>query len=178
MNIDKQIAAIPEASSAARAGMRENANRWLATGAPDQKEAAGRLLEALDAQDEREAAARSHRVGSLPVGRRVIEAFTRKPMTENERTVIQVLLDRPGATSTELSRAYGHDNMIWQMHFGNLCKAREADLRPAEKADRRDGNFYSGILADIDAATNRFTMKPEVTEAFAALGLKPARHRG
>jgi hypothetical protein len=62
--------------------------------------------------------------------------------------------------------------MIWQMHFGNLCKAREDLLWPAKGAETRDGLFWSGILADVERGTNRFTMKPDVAAAFLELGLK------
>jgi hypothetical protein len=58
------------------------------------------------------------------------------------------------------------------MHFGNLCKDRQTYLWPAPTTERGDGLFFSGILADIDPATNRFTMKPDVAVAFAELGLK------
>jgi len=65
--------------------------------------------------------------------------------------------------------------MIWQMHFGNMCKDRQAYLWPAQKAEKRDGLFYSGILADVEEPSNRFTMKTDVTAAFAELGLRPSR---
>ena len=144
----------------------------LATGTEAQIGAAGQLIAALDEQDGAETATLRDRLAVLPVAQRVAEAFKAGPMTGNERKTIQALFDNPGATSTELSRACGQDNMIWQMHFGNLCKDRQAYLWPAAKAEKREGLFFSGILADIDPTTNRFTMKPGVAVAFAALGLK------
>lgn len=171
MNIDKQIGAIPNMSAAERDEMRTNAGRWLAGGTPDQKAAAEQLRSALDRQEEAEADALHGRLKHLPVAGRVVEAFRAAPMSDNERKTIQALLDNPGSTSTDLSRACGHDNMIWQMHFGNLCKDRQTYLWPATKAEKRDGFFFSGILADIDQ-DNRFTMKPDVAAAFAELGLR------
>jgi hypothetical protein len=172
MNIDKLIAAIPSLSIAERAEMRAKATGWLKSGTPDQKAAAEKVLAALDAFEMAESAALYEHLRDLPVAQRVVEAFKVAPMSDNERKTIQALLDHPGATTTELSRACGHDSMIWQMHFGNLCKDRQAYLWPAEKAENRDGHFFSGILAEVDPATNRFTMKPDVAAAFAELGLR------
>jgi hypothetical protein len=181
MNVDKLIGAIPGMSAAERADMRTKALRMKETGTPAQQEAAERVLTALNeqaavlaTQGAAEAEARRERLSGMPLAQRVIEAFKFAPMTVNESKVIQALLDNPGASSTVLSRAYGHDNMIWQMHFGNLCKDREAYLDTAPKAVKRDGSFYSGILATFDAATSGFTMKPDVSAAFAELGLKAA----
>lgn len=175
MKIDKLIASIPTMSASQRADMRKNASRWMEGGTPDQKDAAAHLLDALDALEAAEGQALSERLNDLPIALRVVEAFRVAPMSDNERKTIQALLDNPGATSTELSRACGHDSMIWQMHFGNLCKDRQTYLWPAAKAEKRDGLFFSGILADIDRDTNRFTMKPDVAAAFAELGLKVAQ---
>lgn len=172
MNIEKIIASLPTKSLAERADMRAKAERWRDTGTEEQQEAAEKLLRALDAQRGGEATALYERMKDLPVGRRVVEAFRAAPMTDNERKTIQALLDNPGSTTSELSRACGHNSMIWQMHFGNLCKDRQGYLWPAPKAEKRDGHFFSGILAEVDSETNRFTMKPEVAAAFAELGLR------
>jgi hypothetical protein len=79
-----------------------------------------------------------------------------------------------------LSKAYGHDSQIWQMHFGNMAKDREADRWPAEPFAKRDASFYCGILADFDPDGSRFTMKPEAVLGFAALGIsaRPAKPPG
>ncbi|MBI1686447.1 hypothetical protein [Caulobacter hibisci] len=171
MSIEKIILGLPEKSAADRKAMRDNAIRLADTGSEAQRAQAQQLLAALDGREEDERKTLFARLKDAPVGQRVLEAFKAVPMTENERKTIQALLDNPGSTSTELSRACGHDSMIWQMHFGNLCKDRQDRLWPAEIAEHRDAPFFSGILADIDEK-NRFTMKPEVAEAFAVLGLR------
>jgi hypothetical protein len=169
MNIDKLIAAIPGQSAEQLAATRANAVRWLETGTEVQKAAAAQLIAAMDANR----AAEGERLRDLSVAKRVAEAFRAMPMTDHERKVIQALLDNPGSTTSELNRAAGlGENMVWQMHFGVLCKSRQAHLWPPEAAEHRDGLFFSGILADIDRATNRFTLKPDVVVAFAELGLK------
>lgn len=175
MNIDRHIAAIPSQSAQDRARVRANAEGWLASDEPAKREAATQLIAALDAHEESSAAAMRERLQGQPLASRIVEAFRAKPMTDHERKVIQVLLDRPGSTTTELTRAAGlGNNMVWQMHFGVLCKERQAWLWPAPDAVTRDGKFFSGILADADAE-NRFTLKPEVVEALRELGLKAAK---
>ena len=175
MNIKRLAANLPSRSRQELDGMRANAQRLIATGNDVQKAAASELVAEIDAHIAAKSQALSQRLSAVPVAQRVVEAFTAKPLTENERKVVSALLDNPGSTTTELSRAYGHDSMIWQMHFGNLCKAREAYLWPAPKAEKRDSSFYCGILVDTDGAGNRFTIKPDVAAAFAELGLTPKR---
>lgn len=179
MSIDKIIASLPEKTEAERKKMRANAERLLTSGNPAQKADARKLLDALDAADQETKENLHRKVSGMPLSARVVEAFRKHPPAPGEENVIRVLLDNPHATSNELSRAYGHDSQIWQMHFGNMAKAREADLWPAEPASNRDGNFYCGILADFDPNGSRFTMKPEVVEGFAALGIaaRPAKRK-
>jgi hypothetical protein len=173
MSVDRIIATLPTKSAKDRAAIRENAERWLAAGTEQQQADAGRLLAALDELEASEQAESRQRLSDMPVAERVVEAFRLAPLSEHERKLIQVLLDHPGSTTTELTRAAGlGDNMVWQMHFGTLCKSRQAYLWPAERAEHRDGLFFSGILADIDPATNRFTLKPDVVAALAELGFR------
>ncbi|CAN7554206.1 hypothetical protein [Neorhizobium tomejilense] len=173
MNIDKLIASIPGQSRADRALIRARAVKLLESGTGEQKDAANRLVAAIDDHEASTSAAHSERIRSLAMAQRIVEAFTAAPLTENQRKLVQALLDNPGATSTELSSAYGHPgSMIWQMHFGNLCKDRQSDLWPAERSETRDALFYCGILADIERGTSRFTMKADAAVGFAELGLK------
>jgi len=173
MSIDRIIAAIPDKSEADRRKMRTNAERWLAKGTPAQQADAGKMLEALDAQTVTERQEQSDHVQAMPIIDRVIEAFTKRPPTPTEDTVIRALLNNPASTSTELSRACGWKGQIWHKHFGTMARNREADLWPADPSQTRDANFYSGILADLDPEGNRFTMKPGVAAAFAAMGIAP-----
>jgi hypothetical protein len=170
VNIDKHIAAIPSQSAEQRAGVRANADRWLATGTDDQKATAAQLIAALDAQATAEAGALYESLKDLPVAQRVIEAFKREPLTETERKVIQVLVDHPWSLSSELSAALGWEG-AWSMHFGALCRRRQAYLWPApEKFDDTGKDFYTSILADFKDM--RIALKPDVTAAMAALGVQ------
>lgn len=175
MNIDRIIESIPTKSKAERQDMRDNARRWLDTGTAEQKAQAAQLIAALDGDEQASRQAQYQRLKDMPLAQRVVEAFRVSPPSDNERKTIQALLANPGATSTELSRAYGHDSMIWQMHFGNMCKDRQAHLWPAEKAEKRDGQFFSGILADYDPLSGGFAMRAELIPAFEELGFDVRR---
>lgn len=165
------IASLPHKSQAERARIRTNADRWVKSGTPAQQAEGKKMIAALDALAEAEAKTLYDRLSGMTVAKRVVEAFRKQPPTETEVTVILALLNTPAATSTDLSRACGWKGQIWHTHFGTMCKKREADLWPADPALTRDGNFYSGILADLDPEGNRFTMKPDVAAAFAELGM-------
>ncbi len=165
------IGSLPHKSQAERARMRANAERLADKGTPTQKADAKRMLEALNALILSERQKLNDLLSTLTMPLRVIEAFRHLPPTKTEEKIILALLDNPGSTSTDLSRACGWKGQIWHTHFGTMCKKREDDLWPADPAVARDGNFYSGILADLDPTENRFTMKPDVTAAFAELGL-------
>lgn len=171
MSIDKIIASLPEKTEAERKKMRANAERLLTSGTPAQKADARKLLDAIEAVVVAERERLNTRLAGMPLSARVAEAFRKRPPSPNEEKIIRALLENPHSTSGELSKAYGHDSQIWQMHFGNMAKDREADLWPAEHSNMRDANFYSGILANFDPNGSRFTMKPEVVEGFAALGI-------
>jgi len=175
LNIDKILASIPSAGPEKRGQMRANAETWLQTGSAAQKAAAQALVSALDDQATQERDALLSELRGLDAAERVARAFTARPMTEAEARLIQALLDNPGSTSTALSRARGWDGQSWHLHFGTMCFNRSIYLWPAPASERRDGAFYSGILADFDDASSTFTMKSEVAAALARLGLAPSR---
>lgn len=171
MTIAKILAAIPGQSAVERAKLRENAGRLAAKGNAAQQTHAKAVLAELDRVAQDEATRLRAAVSVMDMAARVARAFRLHPPTKTEETVIRALLDNPHASSGELTRACGWDGLIWQMHFGTMAKEREADLWPAAPSIKRDANFYCGILADFDRDGNRFTMKPEVAHAFAALGI-------
>jgi hypothetical protein len=106
---------------------------------------------------------------------RVVDAFRQMPMSGSEETLVRVVLDNPDASSERLTEAMGWNDQAWRLHFGEMCKKREALLWAATFEPKRNVPFYSGILADFDEFTRGFTLKPEVVEAFARLGLRPRR---
>jgi hypothetical protein len=160
---------ISKMSPEERARLRRNAEGKLAD--PKMAVRARETITMLDGQEAAETAALSAHLRGLPMARRVIEAFKHEAMTPTEARLLQVLLDRPNSTSTELSTALGWEGQAWHMHFGKMCQRGEARLWPAEPAVTPDANFYCGILADI--SENRWwTMKPEVVAGLAKLGLR------
>lgn len=171
MSIDKIIASISDKSEADRKKMRANAERLLSNGTEPQKAQARQMLDALDAQTAAERKTIYDRLSGMTVAARVVEAFRKHPPTPTEEKMIRALLDNPHSSSTVLSRACGWDGTAWQLHFGTMCKAREAYLWPAETYGKHETSFYSGILAAFDRDGARFTMKPDVAAAFAELGI-------
>lgn len=171
MNIDKIIAGLPGMSQQERERVRTNAEKLLDSGNAEQKAAATKVITALGDVEEAEHKALVDRLNGMEVSARVVEAFRVNPMSETEAKIIQVLLDHPGSTSTELSQALGWGAQAWHMHFGTMCANRAIYLWPAPKSEVRSADFYSGILADL-SPDNRWTMKPEVEVALSELGLR------
>lgn len=176
MSIERTLQTLPNLSVQERDRLRINAERLQAKGTPQQKVDATTLLQAMAGLESARRQALIDRLAPLSVAQRVVEAFRAMPMTETERKLVQVLMDHPGSTSTELSRALGWGGQSWHMHFGTMCFLREAYLWPAPPSNRPGQDFYSGILADLEAGT-RWTLKLDVAEAFAAIGITPAPRR-
>ena len=158
MNIDKIIAGLPGMSQQERERVRANAEKLFDSGNAAQKAAATKVIAALVDVEEAEHRALVDRLNGMEVSARVVEAFRVNPMTETEAKIIQVLLDHPGSTSTELSQALGWGAQSWHMHFGTMCFNRAIYLWPAPKSEVRAADFYSGILADL-SPDNRWTIK-------------------
>ncbi|WP_170339676.1 hypothetical protein [Ruegeria arenilitoris] len=171
MDIKKIILSLPSRSIAQRQIMRKNAEKLIGDGSNEKRSAARQLISALDELEEREREALNRKLSGMKPAERVIHAFIRVPPSETETRLIRVLMDHPGSTSTELSRALGWDAQTWHLHFGTMCKSREADLWPADPSDIRDASFYSGILANFDKRTASWELKPEVEAAFRDLGI-------
>lgn len=177
MSIEKIIASLPDKSQAERNKMRKNAERLLTQGSETQKQQSRALLDALASQEHIERKSLYDRLSGMTVAARVVEAFKKYPPTPTEEKVIRALLDNPHSPSSVLSAACGWDGKTWQMHFGVMCKEREAFLWPAETYGKHNASFYSGILAEFDRDGSRFTMKPDVVAAFVELGIVPRPRR-
>ncbi|RVE80123.1 hypothetical protein CN227_18640 [Sinorhizobium meliloti] len=154
--------------------MRKNAERLLEKGSPAQKVDAQAVLVELGRVHGREEIERRTTVAAMGVPERVVNAFTSMPPTENEQVLLQVLLDNPDQSSQALSAKLGWGGQSWHLHFGKMCERREHLLWDAEPALTRDANFYCGILAIYSHVSHGFTMKPEVAEGLAAIGIGPS----
>jgi hypothetical protein len=171
MTVARLIELIPGKSAEERRQMRENAKRSLAARGQRASDATA-LLEALDTF---EAQTRERRMRAPTDADKivvVVEAFRQLPLSETDRMLVQVLLNNLDASSEQLTEAMGWKDQAWQLHFGKMCERREHLLWPAPFEPKRNAPFYSGILADFDEDTRGFTLKPEVVEAFARLGLR------
>lgn len=170
-SLNQMLATLPNRTPDQLKTMRERAVRQLGSSNQAAGRAASQLIKAIDDLQQRQHDDLVGELKGMPVGERVIRAFTVAPLTETEAKVIQALLDNPGSTSTELSQSLNWGGQIWHEKFGTMCKNREVYLWPAEDATTRNGKFYTGILADFDNETSRFAMKPDVAAAFEQLGL-------
>ncbi|MCC5610763.1 winged helix-turn-helix domain-containing protein [Nostoc sp. CHAB 5834] len=166
MNIDKIIAALPGMSNQERDRVRANAEKMSDSGTSTQKVAAGKVITTLNEIEISEHQELVDRLSGLEVSARVVEAFRARPMTETEFKILQVLIDNPGSSSTELSQALGWGGQSWHMHFGTMCANRASYLWPAPKYEDRSKDFYCGILADL-SNDYRWTLKSEVVAAFS-----------
>lgn len=172
MDVAKIIEGLPRRTPEQRTQMRLNAIEQSESADPKKVAEAELFLSALDEIEASEHADLIAEVAGMEPAARVIKAFKAEPMTDTEQKLIKVLLDNPHSTSGELTEKIGWKGMSWHLHFGTMCANRGVYLGQPPRAITRDGNFYTGVLADFDNATNRFTMKPDVAAAFAQLGLE------
>lgn len=157
-----------------RSQLRENANRLTQSGSDLQRAKAAAVLDELRRVEDDELAARREAVAGMGIPERVAAAFSELPPTETERRLLQVLLDNPDSSSEALSAGLNWKGQSWHMHFGEMNKKREHLLWVAEHAVVRDASFYSGILALFSDSSRGFTIKPEVAEGLAAVGIRPS----
>lgn len=172
MSLSKIIASLPSRTAEQRKQMRLNAIEQSESPDPQKAADAQQFLSALAEMEVSEHAELIAEVAGMEPAARVIKAFRAEPMTDTEQKLIQVLLDNPHSTSGELTEKMGWKGMSWHLHFGTMCANRGVYLGQPPKATTPNGKFYTGILADFDNATSRFTMKPDVAAAFAQLGLE------
>lgn len=172
MSLERIIASLPSRTAEQRKQMRLNAIEQSESADPKKAAEAQQFLSALDEVEANANAELIAEVAGLEPAKRVIKAFTAEPMTDTEQKLIQVLLDNPHSTSGELTEKIGWKGMSWHLHFGTMCANRGVYLGHPPKSTASNGKFYTGILADFDNATSRFTMKPDVAAAFAQLGLE------
>lgn len=172
MDVGKIIEGLPRRTPAQRKQMRLNAIEQSESADPKKAAEAQQFLSALGEMEASEHAELIAEVAGMEPSARVIKAFKAEPMTDTEEKLIKVLLENPHSTSSELTEKIGWKGMSWHLHFGTMCANRGVYLGQPPKAITPNGKFYTGILADFDDATSRFTMKPDVVAAFAQLGLK------
>lgn len=177
MSIQKIIASLPNQTKAQRTEMRDKAERAQAGGTTVQQADAAALLEALDAIETQEHDDFIGKLKGLEVPERIYRAFAEIPMSDTDAKVLQALLDNPGSSSEQLSTACGWKDKSWHLHFGKMCERRSAYLPAVSHYGEDNTPFWSGIIAELDQRAHpwKWTIKPDVAEALARLGLRPAK---
>ncbi|RWM79518.1 MAG: hypothetical protein EOR81_10945 [Mesorhizobium sp.] len=96
---------------------------------------------------------------------RIVAAFRRRPLSSFEEKLVRVLASNRDATAAALTAAIvAKGNGAWQLHFGQLCRKREADLGPAPAAssrrtpDGKEARYYTGLLADWHEDSRTFAI--------------------
>lgn len=172
MSLNRLLERLPGMDAPARQRLRANASTWASDVDSRKQKEGAQALAAIEAYEQEERERRRQDLQGMDVSQRVIEAFRQIPLSETDQKVIQALLDHPGSASAKLSAAVGWRGNAWHMHFAEASKKRAHLLWHGPWVEERKAEFYCGILADFEDAGSRFTMKPEVVEAFAALGMK------
>ena len=174
--IENVVRSLPTKTPQERLTMRKNAEVWANGDDPKKAEQGQAFLEALNRFEQQTIDEERARLMNLPLVDRIIEAFHREPPTDTNISLIKVVAENPGSTSSRLSQLIGWEGQTWQMHFGIMAKEREAFIEPAPPSQTRktetgeDAKFYCGLLCNYDQKTSGFTLKPESLAAFQRLG--------
>jgi hypothetical protein len=93
---------------------------------------------------------------------RVARAFEDMPLDARETEAICALLDKPGSTSVELSRACGWMDTAWRAQMLMLCQRRRKYLWPEGISHDVTNGIIITALAEYDSYTLRFTPRKDV----------------
>lgn len=96
---------------------------------------------------------------------RVTRAFEEMPLDARETEAVCALLDNPGATCVELSRACGWMDTSWRTQMILLCQRRRKYLWPeGVTADVSNGIIISA-LAEYDTYDSTFTPRRDMVKS-------------
>lgn len=177
MSIQQIIESLPNRTKAERVEMRDKAERAQANGILTQQADAAALLAALDKIEAREHDEFIGELKGLEVPERIYRAFTEIPMSDTDVKILQALLDNPGSSSEQLSAFCEWKDKSWHLHFGKMCERRSVYLPAVSHYGEDNTPFWSGIIAELDQRAHpwKWTIKADVAEALARLGLRPAK---
>ncbi|WP_163850881.1 hypothetical protein [Pseudooceanicola aestuarii] len=96
---------------------------------------------------------------------RVRNAFETDPPNPTEIQVLRALLENPGATALELSRACGWIGTTWQVYLATMCRRRRDLFWPGEAAAAETGIEITAI-AEYDAVSSRFRLHDDLDDFF------------
>jgi len=172
MDVDRIISAIPGRTEDERERMRANAERCIADGPEKMRDAAQKVIEALDQQKVDDATAFDTRIANMGPKDRLVAAFAALPLTKMEIKLLTALLNNPQSTAQELSAVCGWQGRIWQKRLEALYAKRAAYLSPTEDGVAPKDGFGFELLAELGDGDVGFTMRPEAVEVLATLKVK------
>lgn len=107
----------------------------------------------------------SPEIAQLSRKERVTRAFEEMPLDARETEAVCALLDEPGSTCVELSRACGWMDTSWRTQMLMLCQRRRKYLWPeGMTADVSNGIIISA-LAEYDTYDSTFTPRRDVVKS-------------
>lgn len=182
MNIELTLAKIPAMTADQRKTLRANAEEKLASGDPKWAIDAPRVLATLDAFEEEQGRVTSQRraikianLKDASAVERIVLAFEIEPATQAEEKMIQILLDHPGSTATQLTDLHGWVGDAWDLQYGGMCARRQEYLWPLEPAVRTEEAPNIDMLTFKTRGEDgmlRYANRPEALEAFKLLGFR------
>ncbi|MEM7596983.1 MAG: hypothetical protein AAF382_04740 [Pseudomonadota bacterium] len=96
---------------------------------------------------------------------RVARAFDEMPLDARETEAICALLDEPGSTCVELSRACGWMDTSWRTQMILLCQRRRKFLWPEGMTSDVSNGIIISALAEYDTYDSTFTPRRDVVKS-------------
>lgn len=93
---------------------------------------------------------------------RVARAFEDMPLDARETEAICALLDEPGSTCVELSRACGWMDTRWRTQMLMLCQRRRKYLWPEGVTGEVSNGIIISALAEYDTYANTFSPRKDI----------------
>lgn len=99
---------------------------------------------------------------------RVDLAFSERPPNWLESKAIRALIDNPGTTGSELSKACGWAASGWQTHMLVTCHRRRNELWPDGLPSDVPAGFALTAIVNYELSTLQFWMRDDVLPVLAA----------
>ena len=96
---------------------------------------------------------------------RVARAFEEMPLDARETEAICALLDEPGSTCVELSRACGWMDTSWRTQMLMLCQRRRKYLWPEGVTGDVSNGIIISAIAEYDTFDSTFTPRRDVVRS-------------
>lgn len=107
----------------------------------------------------------AHDIVGLSRKERVTRAFEDMPLDARETEAICALLDEPGSTCVELSRACGWMDTSWRTQMLMLCQRRRKYLWPEGVTGDVSNGIIISALTEYDTFDSTFTPRRDVVKS-------------